>query len=111
MDEVLIPIAFFAMIFGSLYVFFTTRNKERMALIEKGASPELFKAKPGKSNDFLILKLGLFLIGIAIGIFLGNLLSTTTGLNEVASFFSMILLFGGFGLIAAFLIERKYSEK
>ena len=42
--EVLIAfIAFFATVFGIYYVHITTRNKERMALIEKGADASLFK--------------------------------------------------------------------
>jgi hypothetical protein len=42
---ILIPFAFFALVFASLYVYLTTRNKERLALIEKGADPALFKQK------------------------------------------------------------------
>ena len=41
--EVLVAfIAFFATVFGIYYVHITTRNKERMALIEKGADASLF---------------------------------------------------------------------
>jgi len=41
--EVLVAfIAFFATIFGIYYVSVTTRNKERMALIDKGADASLF---------------------------------------------------------------------
>jgi hypothetical protein len=36
------PGKLFALIFASLYVFWTTRNKERLALIEKGADPTPF---------------------------------------------------------------------
>ena len=58
---VLIPFAFFALVFASLYVHLTTRNKERLALIEKGADPELFKAKPAKDHGYGNIKGGLFL--------------------------------------------------
>jgi len=37
-EEILIPLSFFAAVFGIAYLYFITRNKERMALIEKGAS-------------------------------------------------------------------------
>jgi RNA polymerase sigma factor (sigma-70 family) len=37
MEEVLIPLIVFGTMFAMLYVFLTTRNKERLALIEKGA--------------------------------------------------------------------------
>jgi len=35
MEEILIPITMFAAIFGIFYVFLTTRNKERLSMIEK----------------------------------------------------------------------------
>ena len=40
--EVLIPMSVFATIFGVIYLYLTTRNRERMAMIEQGADPELF---------------------------------------------------------------------
>jgi hypothetical protein len=39
MEEVLIPLILFGTLFGISYVFFTTRNKERLALIEKARMP------------------------------------------------------------------------
>ena len=59
-------IAFFAMVFGIAYVYYTTRNKERMALIEKGADASLFNTgKEGQNSLFnwnkLTLKIGMFL--------------------------------------------------
>ena len=36
--------ALFASAFGIMYMFYTTRNRERMAMIENGANPELFKS-------------------------------------------------------------------
>lgn len=40
--EILIPLIVFSTIFGVLYTFLTTRNKERLAMIEKGADPSVF---------------------------------------------------------------------
>ena len=42
MEGLLAFIAFLASVFGIFYVFVTTRNKERMSLIEKGAEASLF---------------------------------------------------------------------
>jgi hypothetical protein len=50
MEAIVIPVSMFLMIFAIVYVYFTTRNKERMALIEKGADPKLFKSEPKVSN-------------------------------------------------------------
>ena len=35
--EIIVPIVFFALVFGIVYIALNARNKERMALIEKGA--------------------------------------------------------------------------
>jgi len=106
---VLIPFAFFALVFGSLYIYLTTRNKERLALIEKGASPDLFKAKPAESSGYTTFKAGLFLIGIALGIVAGYFL-TDAGMDETAAYFSMIFLFGGIGLTISFLLQGKFKN-
>jgi len=107
---VLIPFAFFALVFGSLYVHLTTRNKERLALIEKGASPELFKAKPDGNSNYRTFKLGLFFIGVALGILSGYLL-TESGMQEEAAYFSMIFLFGGIALAASYFLQKNNPEK
>lgn len=108
--EILVPLAFFALIFGSWYLFVTTRNKERLALIEKGASPDLFKSKPSESSGYTTFKAGLFLIGIALGIVAGYFL-TDAGMDETAAYFSMIFLFGGIGLAGSFLLQGKFKNK
>jgi hypothetical protein len=105
---VLIPFAFFALVFASLYVYLTTRNKERLALIEKGADPMLFKTKSAGSA-FNTMKLGLFFIGIAIGI-IGGYFLTESGMEEEPAYFSMIFLFGGIALAASYFLQRKHSE-
>ncbi|WP_311196042.1 hypothetical protein [Antarcticibacterium sp. 1MA-6-2] len=41
-SEVIIFTVFFAVIFGIYYLYITARNRERMALIEKGADATIF---------------------------------------------------------------------
>ena len=41
-SEVIIMPAIFGVFFGMYYLFVTARNKERMALIEKGADASIF---------------------------------------------------------------------
>jgi len=106
--EILVPLAFFALVFGALYIYFTTRNKERLALIEKGADPKLFKTRDTGSS-FSTMKLGLFLIGIAIGIIAGYFLEEG-GMEEEAAYFSMIFLFGGIALTVSYLLQKKNKE-
>jgi predicted MFS family arabinose efflux permease len=106
--EILVPLASFAMVFGLWYVYFTTRNKERLALIEKGADPKLFKTRDAGSA-FRTLKLGLFFIGIAIGI-IGGYFLTEGGMEEEPAYFSMIFLFGGIALASSYFLQKKHPE-
>ena len=104
-EEVLIPISFFASMFGIGYVFFITRHRERMALIDKGASPDIFR-NPNRPRS--TLKFGLLFIGVAMGILLGALLTATVpGMREETANFSMIFLFGGLALVLNHFLERK----
>lgn len=111
MEDILVPLAFFATVFGALYVYYTTRNKERLALIEKGADPKLFKTKDAGSA-FRTLKFGLFFIGIAIGIIAGYLAGGEGNgkMDEVPAYFSMIFLFGGLALVGSYFLPQKRSE-
>ena len=109
--EILIPGIVFASIFGVFYVFISARNKERMALIEKGADASLFSTNT-RSYSNVTLKFGMLAVGIGIGILLGALLTQYTTLEEPVAYFSMIFLFGGLGLIFNYLIEKKnHTEK
>ncbi len=112
MEETIVMIGMFAAIFGIAYIFFFTRNKERMALIEKGADASLFNTgKAGLRSSFswnrLSLKTGMFLMGIGLGIIAGALLSSAGVLDEEASYSSMIFFFGGLGLVTFYLFDRK----
>ncbi len=40
--EILVPIVLFLVIFGIVYLYYSSRNKERLALIEKGAEASIF---------------------------------------------------------------------
>ena len=105
--EELIPIFVTAIVFGFIYnvIYILVRKSERMAMLEKGVDASFFITKPQTSQQ--ALKFGLLFIGIAIGILLGSILSATTVLGEEASYFSMIFLFGGLGLVINHFIEKK----
>jgi preprotein translocase subunit YajC len=109
-QETLMGIAFFLSIFGIFYIYLTTRNRERMAMIEKGADPALFKRRPNNSN--LAIKLGMFLMGAALGILMGNVVDATTKIQEEVAYFSMIFLFSGLSLVIYYMfIERKEKDR
>jgi hypothetical protein len=98
-----------ALVFGVFYYFFRNRHRERMSMIEKGVDPSIFIKKPSGSVS-IALKYGLFLAGLAIGLFAASLLDHFTQLEEAPVYFSMIFLFGGIGLLAYYIIERKNAK-
>ncbi len=105
-------IALFATVFGIYYVHISTRNKERMALIEKGADASLFNTgREGESSQFnwnkLTLKIGMLFMGIGIGIIVGAILDSYQVMENGPDYVSMIFLFGGFSLVLFYLIDRK----
>jgi hypothetical protein len=105
-------IAFFATVFGVVYVHYTTRNKERMALIEKGADASLFNTgkeavKWNFSWSKFTLKIGMLAMGIAIGIIVAALMVQAQILDEDALYSSMIFFFGGLSLVLFYVIDRK----
>ncbi|MEN8185848.1 MAG: DUF6249 domain-containing protein [Bacteroidota bacterium] len=104
--EAIIVFIIFSSFFGIFYVFISTRNKERMALIDKGADASLFATKK-KNFTNLTLKVGMLAVGIGTGILIGSLLASYTTLDEEVTFPSMIFLFGGIFLIGNSFIEKK----
>jgi hypothetical protein len=105
-EAILIPLVVFSSIFGVFYVWISARNKERMAMIEKGADASLFATKK-KYFGNITLKFGMLAVGIGTGILIGSLLSNYTTLDEEVAFPSMIFLFAGLFLVGNALIEKK----
>ncbi|MCK5729998.1 MAG: hypothetical protein KAH68_02910 [Draconibacterium sp.] len=107
MEGIFVPISMFLMIFAILYVYYTTRSRERLALVEKGMDANIFKMDPARREVDLV-KWGIFMIALSIGVVTGFLLSNV--INEVVAFFTMILLFGGLGLIIAYFVTNSLSK-
>ncbi|MBN2523252.1 MAG: hypothetical protein JXB24_08240 [Bacteroidales bacterium] len=106
LEDVLVPVAFFAAVVLSLYFYFKTRHQEKMAMIEKG-----FEFKERNSRPFQALKTGVFFIGIALGLFFGYLMKQYTIIDEVISYFTMILLFGGISLVFNHYITKNLQSQ
>ncbi len=104
---ILVPIAFFAMVFGIVYL--VIRKKERMILIQRGADVSAFESK--RRNETSNLKWGLLSLGIGIGILLGRVFAGNTCLGEEASYFSMICLFGGLSLVIYHFLARNIEKQ
>ncbi|TEB40950.1 hypothetical protein D0809_28005, partial [Flavobacterium circumlabens] len=84
---ILIPLSFFLMIFGIVYLIYSTRNRERLALIEKGVDASIFlqgREKGVSAWKILVVNLAFLLIGSGVGIFLALLITTYTSLEDGA---------------------------
>ena len=96
-------------VFGIAYYFFTTRHKERMAIIEKSLPPDFFK---GQGNYLLfILMLGIISIGIAAGILAGAIIAPLMSIHEVWVMSICIFLFLGISLIVCYFILKAQLDK
>jgi Na+/H+-dicarboxylate symporter len=103
---ILVPIAFFAMVFGIVYL--AIRKKERTLMIQRGLDPSTFEPKKTQLGN---LKWGLLFLGVGVGILLGRVFASYTCLGEEASYFSLICLFGGLSLVVYHFIARKMEKE
>jgi len=108
MEDVIVPVAMFGTI--PLIIFLIHRHRERKALIEKGLSTEIF-ASATKDRTQESLKYGILLVGLAVGILIGNILDTYTRMSEEVSYFSMIFLFGGIALLTFYSLAKKLKQE
>jgi hypothetical protein len=113
--EVIILISMFLVVFGISYLYFTTRNKERLALIEKGAEASIFvKGKREGTAPFwkvLILNLALLLIGIGLAIFIASLMVNAMAVDEEVAYPGSIFLMAGLGLYLGFTLTKKLDKE
>jgi hypothetical protein len=112
--EILIPISMFLALFGIVYLYLSTRNKERLALIEKGADATIFmrgKSQTAPIWKVLILNLALLLMGIGLGTFLASLLDNYTSLDEDAVYPATIFFMAGVGLFIGFNMTKNIDKE
>jgi hypothetical protein len=109
--EIIIPIIAMLTTFGTIafvvYIIYTTRNRERMALIERNADASIFASK---HSNYLTLKFALLLIGVGAGIILGYVL-VALRMPDDAAYPAAIFLLGGAGLFIAHRLEERMIER
>lgn len=115
MEGILISIALFGVVFGIFYLHYSTRNKERLALIEKGADASIFYTPKDKKAapvwKILILNISVLLMGIGAGVFLANILNQYAGLDEEVAFPGSIFLVAGIALFIGFKLTQQIVDK
>jgi uncharacterized membrane protein len=85
-------------VFGIFYLYFSSNNKERMALIEKGMDPNLAR------SDFWV-QIGIIAAGASSGLILGGYLPTKFGYGP-----PIAIMFAGIGLVV-YNIYRKSKTR
>jgi len=110
---ILISMSICALIFGIVY----TRNKENMALIERGINPRTGSPRPGFLGS---LKWGLLMMGSGLGMFIAYFIDRTTShwiiaadgtrhqSDNTALYFGLIAIGGGLGLVISYMLEKKH---
>lgn len=112
--QILVPISMFLMIFGIVYLIYSTRNRERLALIEKGVDASIFLR--GNTKGFptwkvFVLNLAFLLIGSGVGIFIALLIVTYTTLVDSAVYPSIIFIMSGIGLLFGFSKAKNLDKE
>jgi len=119
MASILIPLGFFALVFGIVYM----HKRENFAMIEKGMNPKEFANRPAPYKN---LKWALLLIGAGVGLFLAYMLDVYV-LQRVytevyngntyhhregnpAIYFALIAIGGGLGLFGSYRMEKKWWD-
>lgn len=113
MVAILVPIAGIVFTFMSLtivlYVYFTTRNKERLALIARNQDASVFKSRRSKGKSYL--RFGVLMIFFGIGAIVGISLVNLGIISEELAVLGICPIFIGFGMIVAHkMIEDKEEE-
>lgn len=107
-------ISLFVVVFGIFYLFFSTRNKERLALIEKGAEASIFlKGRSGGASLFwkiFLLNLSVLLISIGLAVFVASFMVHSLGMYEEVAYPGTIFLMAGIGLFVGFTMTKKLSD-
>jgi predicted MFS family arabinose efflux permease len=83
-------------VFGIVYIYVTSKNKERLALIEKGMDPNL-------ANSDFWLQVGIIAGGAALGLIVAGIIGSTYG-PLVA------ILFSGAGLVIYNLVRKSKAK-
>tara|TARA_R110002073_G_scaffold53840_4_gene138899 strand:- start:103840 stop:104184 length:345 start_codon:yes stop_codon:yes gene_type:complete len=113
--EITILAIIFGSIFGVFYLFFSTRNKERLALIEKGIEAKIFSRGDSKTPapfwKVFILNLAVLLMGVGAGIFIGSILYYNMNIEEGVAYTGTIFLMAGIALFVGFNLTKKLDNE
>ena len=90
-----------------IFMYFSSRHKERMALIESGSDAKLFRSTPQR---YVALKWGLLLLFFGIGIGIGVFMDFRLNNDGPFATIPISLIAGGLGLLVYYNVVREHDE-
>ncbi|QMU31171.1 DUF6249 domain-containing protein [Adhaeribacter radiodurans] len=98
---VIVAILFFSTIFGICYLYFTSRTRERLALVERGLDPNFFRPRR------TALKYGMVIFSVLLGMTIGDFIPWRYAIGVPLG-----VMFGGLSLIAYyFIIDKRLGDR
>lgn len=101
----IVLVALFVAAGYTIYTFIKASHLERMAKIEKGLD-----IRTTGQNRYLEIKIGMLMIGIAMGLLLAYLIEKSSDIEVIVFYPSLMLLFGGISLIASFFWTKRLQK-
>jgi hypothetical protein len=91
-------------------------NMERMAMIERGMNPSDLKTdfnqlKRRQRDPHRFLRIACALVGVGIGLFVGNILRSIEFLNRGGIVAGLVCIFGGVGLLVGYFVQANLQSK
>ena len=108
-EEVLVPIVTVMSLAVVFILYFTTRHRERMAMVEKGLGSEEIKAlytRDRRHNPLNSLKWGILFVLGGVAVMVGNFLHDTYFVDG-GVIVGMVCLFVGIGLVIFYSVASK----
>jgi len=112
-SEIIVLPVIFGTVFGIFYLYISARNRERLALIDKGADASIFYSKKKHVTPVwkvIVINLALLLVGIGMGIFIANILTHNMGIDEDVAYPGTIFILAGLGLFAGFFVSKRFNK-
>ena len=115
MEVSIVFISLFIVAFGICYLYFNTRHKERLALIERDKDVSVFVSpkvpRTHSIGKIVILNLGLISIGVGTGILFGSFLYHFGGMQEEVAISASIFLMSGIALLIGFFLTKNMDKE
>ena len=103
----------FGVLFGIFYLYISARNKERLALIEKGADASIFYSSTRRATPMwkvIIINLAFLLMGIGLGTLIAEGFVQGFGMDEEVAFPGVIFFMAGLGLFTGYYVTKKLNK-